>query len=141
MGRRRAQTDVLTASFIVPYLVIVGSAMGYFAGHPLNMLVHIAFLGMTSRLLLQAVTVAIPILPFSQPSRKLASSGGVIGWFVLGIILAIVLGPLLAFLVYPSGVRTIVAAIILVGLSVLLDRLTRIRLGEQAQLLEFTERA
>ncbi len=135
----RAQTDVLMAVFIVPYICIVGVVMGYFTGHLAGVITHVVFLGLTSRLLLQIVTAGSPVMPFSRPNQKLARTGGFMGWMLVGMIGGLAIGPLLVLLVYPSVVRIVVVALLLIAASVVLDHLTRARLGERAEQLEFAE--
>lgn len=135
----RAQTDVVMSFFIVPYLGIVGAAMAYFSGHVVSVAVHLTFLGFASLLLLQSVTLVSPELPFSLPPQKMARSGAFTFLFFFIAIAGVALGPLLAWLVYVSAVRIVVVALLLVGASVALDRLTRVRINEEAEQLEFEE--
>jgi hypothetical protein len=99
--------------------------------------VHVLFLGLTSMLLLQVVTVVMPELPFSQPPQKLSKNGAMTFWMLVMGFIGVAQGPLFAAFVYPSLIRTAIAAGVLVLASLGLDRLTRVRIGEEAERLEF----
>lgn len=133
----RAQTRVVLAYFLLPYLVAVAVVMGWFIGRVTGVVVHVLFLGFVSMLLLQVATVVAPTLPFSQPQQKFARNGAVTFWLIVTAIAGAGVDPLLVFVVYPSLGRVIVFAGILVLASVSLDRLTRVRVGEKAERLEF----
>ena len=71
----RATKNVLVAFFLLPYLAFVAAVLAYFTGHPIHVLVHMAFLGLLSHLFLQTITFIDPALPFSQPLQKGTRSG------------------------------------------------------------------
>lgn len=133
----RAQTYVVITYFLAPYLVGVSLVMGWFIGRLAGVALHVMFLGAMSLLMLQVVTVITPELPFSQPPQKMSKNGAMTFWLIVMSIFGIGMGPLFARFVYTSPSRTVVVAALFIVTSLGLDRLTRVRIGEQAEQLEF----
>jgi hypothetical protein len=133
----RAQTYIVITYFLAPYLVAVSLVMGWFIGRLAGVALHVMFLGAMSLLMLQVVTVIAPELPFSQPPQKLSKNGAMTFWLIVMSIFGIGMSPLFGRFVYISPGRTAVAAALFIILSLGLDRLTRVRIGEQAEQLEF----
>jgi hypothetical protein len=133
----RAQTFIVITYFLGPYLLAVSLVMGWFIGRLAGVALHVMFLGAMSLLMLQVVTVIAPELPFSQPPQKLSKNGAMTFWLIVMSIFGISMGPLFGRFVYISRSRTALAAGLFIVLSLVLDRLTRVRIGEQAEQLEF----
>lgn len=133
----RAQTQVVMTFFLAPYLLSVIAVMGWFVGSVTGVAVHVLFLGLLSLLSLQVVTLILPDLPFSQPPQKLARNGALTFWTMAMVAVASLLGPIFSVVVYRSATRIGLAAGTLVLASLVLDRLTRVRIGETAEHLEF----
>ena len=131
-----AAKNVLVVTFILPYLVCVGLAVAYFSENFLHLLVHLTLIGLLSHLVLQFITFVAPELPFSQPLVKGRSSTRV---FVLSMLVAIgaVLFPLLASLIYRSTWATVGTFVVVIAVTVAMERLTRLRIEAQTAKLEF----
>ena len=133
----RSQTFIVITYFLAPYLVAVSLVMGWFIGRFAGVALHVMFLGAMSLLMLQVVTVVTPELPFSQPPQKLSTNGALTFWLIAMSLFGFAMGPLFARFVYISLSRTALAAGLFAVVSLMLDRLTRVRIGEQAEQLEF----
>lgn len=132
-----ATKNVIVVFFLLPYLVAVTTAFTYFTGHPVHVVIHMLFLGLTSHLILQTILLFSPELPFSLPMQKGTRSGLMFVTMMGSVIIGMVLVPVLAKFVYVSPVRIAAGMVALVGASVVVDRLTRVRVGRQAEELEF----
>jgi len=132
-----ATKNVIIAFFLLPYLAAVGVAFTWLTGQPVHVAVHLAFLGLTSHLVLQIVLLAAPELPFSQPLQKGTRSGMIIVTMMGAMILGLVMVPLLAVFVYVSPIRIVVGLAAFAGASIAIDRMTRVRVERQADQLEF----
>jgi hypothetical protein len=132
-----ATKNVIIGFFLLPYLAAVGAAFTYFTGQAVHVALHVAFLGLTSHLILQVVLLASPELPFSQPMQKGTRSGMMILTMIGAMVLAAGLVPLLAAFVYVSPIRIVAGLLALIGAGIGVDRLTRVRVERQAEQLEF----
>jgi ABC-2 type transport system permease protein len=133
----RATTNVLLAFFLLPYLAFVAAFLTYLIGEPVHVLVHMAFLGLLSHLLLQVVMLIDPALPFSQPLQKGSRSGLMLVTMMTVFGAGVAVAPLLSIFVYVSAVRIALVASALVIAGVTLDWLTRVRVKRLAEQMEF----
>ena len=132
----QASKDLLVVTFLVPYLVLVGAVLSYFSPSVLHVAVHLIVVGLISHLVLQVVILTEPELPFSKPLVKGSSSTRVfVVMFVVGTSAAVL--PAVAPLIYSSAAATVAALAALVGVSVVLDRATRVRIERLTAGLEF----
>ncbi len=131
----RSSKNILVVTFLLPYLALVGAVLAYFSTNPWHLAVHLIVVALMSHLVLQAVTFLEPELPFSKPMVKSGSSRVFV---LIGIVSAsAVLMPIVAPVMYQSAVATILGIAGLVAASVVLDRVTRLRVEAQAAGLEF----
>jgi hypothetical protein len=131
-----AAKNVLLVSFVLPYLAFVALVLMFFTENVPHLLVHLVVVGLVSHLVLQIITFVDPELPFSKPHMKGRSSTRV--FIILAVVtMGSVVFPLLAPLVYRTTLRITITLVTLAGLSVLLDRLTRLRVATLADKLEF----
>jgi ABC-2 type transport system permease protein len=133
----RATKNVISAFFLAPYLAFVTLLLQYFSAQPIHVLVHMTVIGLFSHLCLQGVMLLDPTLPFSRPTDKTARSMTTFLTIGATFVVALVSGPVLALFVYVSQLR--IAALIagLIAASVLVDRLTRVRVERLSKQLEF----
>jgi hypothetical protein len=132
----RAAKNVLVATFLVPYVLCVALVVSFFSENIPHLLVHLTVIGLVSHLVLQLITFIDPELPFSKPLAKNRSSTRVfvlVGCVSFGAIFF----PLLAPVIYGSAVSIALTFSIIIGLSIVLERLTRIRVEAQAGKIEF----
>jgi hypothetical protein len=132
----RASKDILVVMFLLPYLAVVGALLAYFTTNVLHLAVHLLVITLTSHLVLQVVTFVEPELPFSKPIVKGATSSKL--FVVMFIVMtAGTLLPHLAPYVYRSTAATALGIAVLVFISWLLDRFTKLRIEAQTAGLEF----
>ena len=132
----RASKNILVVTFLVPYLLGVGALLAYFTTNLLHLAVHLLVVALGSHLVLQVVTFIEPELPFSKPLVKGSSSSRV--FIVMFVVMASATAlPRVAPLVYRSAIATTTAIAVLILVSVLLDRFTRLRIETQTAGLEF----
>lgn len=132
----RASIHVLVAFFVLPYLLFVGFTLIWFTDSLAYLAIYLVFAGMLSYLALLVVTCVDPELPFAKPFTKGSASARFFGAFiVIGAISPFL--PLLSTVLY----RSVTAAAIVFGagiaLSLLLGRITRVRVEGRAALMEF----
>ena len=132
----RAAKNVLVVVFVIPYLTGVGLVVSYFSVSVPHLLVHLAFIGLLSHLVLQIVTLFDPELPFSKPLAKARSSTRV---FVLVTVVGIgaVFFPLVAPVIYSSVAAIVATFSTVIVTSVALEWLTRVRIEAQTAKMEF----
>lgn len=132
----RAAKNILVAGFLVPYLVIVAIVLAFLATNLVHLVIHLIVVALLSHLVLQVITFAEPELPFSKPMAKGRSSTRV---FVLMMVVGVgaVLLPLAAPVIYASPGATMLTIAALVGASLFMEQLTRVRVEAQAAKLEF----
>jgi len=132
----RATRNVLVVFFLLPYVALVAVILSFYTVSVPHLLVHLVVVGLISNLILQIVTFLDPELPFSKPAQKGRAAGRVFSvMFVVGV--GAVVMPLLAPLVYRTTVGIAILVAALAGVSVLVERLTRLRVEAQAARLEF----
>lgn len=131
----RSSKNILVATFLLPYLVLVGVVLAFFSTNIWHLVVHLVVVALMSHLVLQAATFLEPEMPFSKPMVKSGSSRV----FVLIAVVSgsAVLFPYLAQLMYRSTATTIGGIATLVLVSLMVDRFTRLRVEAQAAGLEF----
>jgi MFS family permease len=128
--------NVLVLGFLLPYICIVGIVLSFYTVSVPHLIVHLVVVGLISVLTLQVVTFMDPELPFSRPPQKGRSSGRMFSiMFVIGI--GTVLLPIAGPLIYRTTTGIVVLVATLAGLSLLIDRLTKLRIEAQAERLEF----
>ena len=132
----RATRNVLVLGFLLPYIIAVTLVLSFYTVSIPHLIVHLVVVGLISNLILQVVTFLDPELPFSKPTQKGRGSGRIFSVMV-AVSLGTIVIPFLAPIVYRSvaGIAILIAT--LVGISVLIERLTRLRIDAQAARLEF----
>lgn len=132
----RATRQVLVLGFLLPYITVVGIVLSFYTVSVPHLLVHLLVVGLISNLTLQVVTFLDPELPFSRPPQKGRSSARM--WSVMIVIgIGSVILPLAGPVIYRTTVGIVVLIGTLAGLSVLIERMTRLRVEAQAERLEF----
>lgn len=120
--------DVVAVLFLSPYLLILAGIFTYFFGHAGHALLHTAFLGCMSYLVLQLTVLADPRLPFSVPLARETSAGVAFGLIVLALVAGMLINGLLVSFVYGSAVRIVLAFGAFAVAGVTVNRLTRGRI-------------
>jgi hypothetical protein len=132
----RASKDILVVMFLLPYLAVVGGLLAWFTTNIVHLAVHLLVIALTSHLVLQIVTFVEPELPFSKPLVKGSASSKLFVVMFVVMTTATIL-PFVAPFVYQSTVATVVFIGLLATVSVLLDKITQLRVEAQTAGLEF----
>jgi hypothetical protein len=132
----QAAKNVLVVAFLLPYILIVGVVLSFYTTNVWHLAVHLTVVGLISHLSLQMITFFDPELPFSKPAQKGRSSARIMMVMMTVGIGSVVL-PAAATVMYRNSVITTTLIVTLVGLSVLVERLTRLRVEAHASMLEF----
>ena len=132
----RSSKDVLVAFFLIPYLLVVSAIYAYVVGNVVHVLVHVAFLGLLAHLVLQIALLLDPALPFSRPMQQTRVTGFFLA-FTFATILVSLFVQFYSARIYSDITWTIAAVAIIVVIGLVIDLLTRARVGRQTQLLEF----
>lgn len=132
----RSAKNVLVTFFLLPYLVFVGVALAFFTSDHLYVIVYLLLLGSLSHITLLILTLLNPELPFAKPIEKGRGSARIIGVMSAVAVIGAVM-PYLARAVQRNLVATAITFGVILLLTLVLDRLTRVRIERQAQRLEF----
>jgi hypothetical protein len=132
----RAATNVLVSFFLVPYVLFLIAIYTYFVGNLWHVAVHMVLQGLIGHLVLQVTMLVEPALPFSKPVQRTRNSLVTIGFLAVMAAMSAILDRFSAA-VYASVVSTAaVYGAVIVG-SLVVELLTRARVGNQAASLEF----
>ena len=132
----RASKNVLVAFFLIPYLFVVGAVVAYLSGAVWHVVVHMCLLGLLSHLWLQLFVLLDPVLPFSRPAAKGKQSSTLFPMMFVMMGSSIVL-QFFAWRIYASTATTVTVFLMVAGISIAVDLLTRARVSQQARTLEF----
>jgi hypothetical protein len=132
----RSAKNVVVAYFLVPYLLFVGAIYAYVARNLWHVLVHIMLLGLISHLVLQCMVFLDPELPFSRPPQTGRRGTSVV---VLMLMMGLTSGLLQSFssALYASVLATTIAFASVIGITAVVDLMTRARVRRHATELEF----
>lgn len=132
-GARRA----LSMTIVAPYLLVLGAVLVYFTGAVLHVLVHLVMLWLISDITLQVVAYFTPGLPFAVSPTGRSMTAGAFFSSIFAMIAGIGSVVVLQLFVYPRPLRITVAAAMMIGLSLLLDRLSSASLDRKMSVHEF----
>jgi hypothetical protein len=132
----RSSKNVLMAFFLLPYLVFLIAIYSYFVGNVLHVAVHIGLQGLLGHLVLQVAVLIDPALPFSRPSTK-GRNSVIMMMFLIFMAMASTALDAFSSTLYASFAATTGLVAMIVGASVLVDRVTRARVERQTRSLEF----
>ncbi len=132
----RSSIRVLVAFFLLPYLLFVTLVYTYFVGNVLHVALHMALQGLLSLLVLQVAMLIDPALPFSRPTQKGRDSFLLFVFLIMMTMIRVFLSIFSAQL-YSSLLATTSVFATMILASLLIDWLTRTRVGLQAASLEF----
>jgi len=132
----RSSMRVLVAFFLLPYLAFVTLVSTYFAGHLFHVAVHIGLQGLLSFLVLQTTMLIDPALPFSRPTQK-GRDSLVLFLFLMFITMVSVILSIFSAELYGSLAATTGVFGAILAASLVVDLLTRARVGRQTASLEF----
>ena len=132
----RSSIRVLVAFFLLPYLLFVTLVYTYFVGSVFHVALHMSLQGLLSLLVLQVAMLIDPALPFSRPTQKGRDSFLLFVFLIMMTMIGVFLSIFSAEL-YSSVLATISVFGAMIGVSIVVDWLTRARVGLQAASLEF----
>ena len=119
--------NIITLFFLAPYLLFLGAMFAYSFHEWSHALLHAAFTGMLSYLVLQFTVMVNPQLPFSQPPEKDTQSGRMFGIMLGATLVGLGLYFLLTTVVYKSAIGMLLATLVFLALAFAMDRVTRRR--------------
>jgi hypothetical protein len=122
-----ALKNISIVYFLVPFLVFVAVVFAWRMGNAWDAVVHTAILGLLSHISLQGAAMVRPRLPFAMPPDKTRGSGTLLAWMLF-----VIAGGQLALFalerwVYFSLARTAGAVLLLIVLSLALNRAVALR--------------
>jgi hypothetical protein len=132
----RSSRNVLIAFFLLPYMLFVGVVLAFFTDSLLWTLIYLLLTGLVSNLALLVATLMDPELPFSKPLEKARATSR---FFLVFVVIAVLAGflPFLTRRLYGHPIAVLITLVIIVGISLIIDRITRLRVERQAAHLEF----
>ena len=128
---------VIAALFILPYAGLLAIAFAFMWAHPGHALVHALFLAWMSYLVLQLSVLVDPRLPFSGPVVAQAGFGSGVGRRFVVMIGGTFVYIFMTLVIYRRPWLVMIAAIALLGTSLALNRLTRVRVEARASTLRY----
>lgn len=134
---RPSRGNSVTIFFLLPYLAAVAGIFAWSFGNLWHAVAHTIVLGLLSHLAIQMLLLAAPRLPFSEPVRKGARIGPLMGAAVLGLLAAGLL-PLMLWVLYARPAFTVAGIALLAGAAVLAPRIVTAWIRARVGQLEFT---
>jgi len=129
---------VLTAYFLVPYLLLLGFVFYYFFRSFLHVVMHEVVILLASQVLFQGMFFISPRLPFSSP-RGVGERVTLATFLViLGPVMLLVMLVIFSRYFYTGPVPYATGVVLLLLLAMLVERLLRIRVAKKVGGLEFT---
>ena len=132
-----ASKNFVAIFFLGTYLLTLAAIWAIFYDRVWHAVAHAAFLGAGAHMLLQGAVMMSPALPFAREPKRAEQSGRLFWLFMAGSIFASV-GPVLLSLVYARPWLTVSLAVVLVGLTIVFERMLRRRAREHFSTMEFT---
>jgi ABC-2 type transport system permease protein len=122
--------------FLGAYIVLIAIVWSFYFERVWHALVHAAFVGVLAHFLLQGAVIIHPALPFAAEPRKAERSSQVMGLFFVASI-ASGIAPFLLALFYRRLAATVILAIVLIALTIGLERIVRRRARNAGLGMEF----
>lgn len=133
-----AEKNFLMIYFVLPFLFILGLMFYYYFANILQVLLHILVLGLLAHLFLQFAFLYAPDLPFSRPNIKGSRSKN-LALFLIVIPFLLYLGlPIIFKLVYKDSASYVIFTLMILTVSLILERLIKVRVSAHIKKLEFT---
>lgn len=124
--------------FIVPYLLFVAAVLAWYFDTVLHAAIHVAVFGLVANLLLDAVVLMRPQLPFAKPAKKGQSSAPLFVGIAAAVVLVMFVMPILLSAVYASSLATWILVLGLAGASFALSWAVRRRTRALVAAMEFS---
>lgn len=128
---------MLLGFFVLPYLVLLGSAIVIMGVAPLYAVLLTTLIGLLSHMVMLIVTRLEPELPFSLPPADKSAAGRrvFLSMIVIGIVSAVI--PPVARWAYNSLVVTGIVFGTIAVVTLMLNRSLRQRIGQDSAILEY----
>ena len=123
--------------FLLPYLVLVATALSWLFEDPARGIAHTFLLGLATVTTLHLAVLALPLVPFSEAPRKDTSARQIAFMAVASLIGFAVLPPAIAFATSRTSVFAI-ASVVLVAACGLLPRILASRIRQRVKRIDFT---
>lgn len=122
-----AEKNFLMVFFVLPFLFLLGIIFYYYFQNFLHVLLHIFFLGILAHLFLQFAFLYSPDLPFSRPNIRGQRSRHLALLLLLVPFLLYFSLPLIFQYIYPVAFNYAMLMIMLLGVTVVLENLIKVR--------------
>ncbi len=116
-----AMKNVIVWLFLTPFVVFLAAVLTWRYQHAVHGIVHAAFLGLLSHIMLQGATLVDPRLPFASAPQKSVASMTLFAWMLMSMMGGTFALFMLEEFAYGSGTGVIVAAAILLAAAGLLN--------------------
>jgi ABC-2 type transport system permease protein len=116
-----AMKNVIVWLFLTPFAVFLAAILTWRYQHAVHGIVHAAFLGLLSHIMLQGAMLVDPRLPFASAPQKSVASMTLFAWMVMSMMGGTFALFILQKFAYVSWTRVIVAAAILLVVAGLLN--------------------
>ena len=131
-----AAKNFVAVYFLGGYLVVLAAFWSFFFDRIWHAVIHAVFAGLLAHLLLQAMVMARPTLPFATEPQKASRSASLFGVLFVGMIVAGVF-PVLLRLIYSSVPLTFGVLVFMVAVTATIEYALRLRVDEAIGALEF----
>lgn len=122
--------------FLGGYIVLIAIVWSFYFERVWHAVVHAAFVGLLAHFLLQGAVILHPALPFATEPRKAERSSQVMGLFFLAAI-ASSIAPILLGVFYRRFATIAILAILLIAVTIGLERVVRRRARSAVLGMEF----
>ncbi len=129
--------NCVTVFFLIPYLVMLAGVLAWAFGNFWHAVAHVLVLGLMGHILVHAVLIAAPRLPFAAPPRTGTKIGPVMGVMLFGAV-GVGLLPLLLWVAYAHPLNTVAVIAVLTVAALLMPRFVTHRVRDRIGTLEFT---
>lgn len=131
-----AAKNFVAIFFLGGYLLLLAAIWSYSYERVWHAFFHAAVIGLLAHMLLQLTVMLRPALPFAAEPRRVERSARLYGVLFFGSLIAAVVPTFLPF-VYARGSLTFAVVALLVGMTVALEYVLRLRVKEAIDDLEF----
>jgi hypothetical protein len=132
-----AAKNFVVVYFLLPYLLLIGILFCYFYVALWHAGVQILVLAMVAHLVLQIAVFMSPEVPFSRPVKKGERSARMILIMMIMPILSLGLLSAIFLLIYPSRLLTGGLLVVLVLLTLMMERLLTVRIERRLGALQY----
>lgn len=132
-----AAKNFVVVYFLLPYLLLIGGLFCYFYAALWHAGVQLLVLALVAHLVLQIAVFVSPEVPFSRPVKKGERSARMLLIMMIMPIVSLGLLSGIFLLVYPSRILTGLLLVFLAVLTLLMERMLRVRIQRRLGALQY----